>query len=207
MYVSSRNLQATSLATVPQAVALVNHVVGLINDKLGAQLSASTQVGGDPTIIGVLGLYESLAEYERVGREMALDEEIMAAAQIGSHLFTPNTIDGLWNLRMQPGEPSTYSTTTSARMELARINDAMAFAAEVATTIESITGSAVGLATAITGDRAKIVWVGHNASLADLEAQTDLLESNDTYMDLFKRAEGLVVPNTLEATIWRSTTA
>jgi len=206
MYVSSRNLQATSLATVPQAVALVNHVVGLINNKLGAQLTAATQVGGDPTIIGVLGRYENLAEYERIGLEMALDEEITAAAQMGGHLFGPTTVDGLWNLRMQPNEPSNYSTTTTARIELTRINDATAFAAEVATTIESITGNAVGLATAITGDRSRIVWVGHNTSLADLEAQTNLLESNDTYMDLFKRAEGLVVPNTLEATIWRSTT-
>jgi len=207
MYVSSRNLQATSLAVVPQAVALVNHVVGLINDKLGAQLGAGTQVGGDPTTIGVLGRYESLADYERIGLEMALDPEIMGAVQMGSHLFAPNTVDGLWNLRMAPNEQNTYSTVTSTQIELARISDAMAFAAEVATTVASITGQAVGLATAVTGDRSRIVWVGYNASLAELEAQTDQLESNDTYMDLFKRAEGLVVPNALENVIWRSTTA
>jgi len=195
------------MAAMPQAVALVNHVVGLINDKHGAQLGAGTQVGGDPTVIGVLGRYESLADYERIGQEMMLDAEITAAVQMGSHFFAPNTVDGLWSMRMPPNEPSTYSTVNSTQIELAHIGDAMTFAAEVATTVASITGNAVGLATAVTGDRSRIVWVGYNDSLAEIEAQSDQLESNDDYMDLFKRAEGLVVPNTLEATIWRSTTA
>jgi len=207
MYVSSRNLHVTSMASVPQAVAFVNHVVSLLNDKHGGQFGVGTQLGGDPSIIGVLGRYESLADYERIGLGMAEDPEIGAAIQLGSHMFAPGTVDGLWNLRMPAGEPDAYSTVTSTRIELARINDAMSFATEVSTTITSITGRPVGLATAVTGDRARIAWVGYNSSLAALEAESDLLESNDDYLDLFKRAEGLVVPNTLENVLWRSATA
>lgn len=207
MYVSSRNLKAASAAALPQAVALVDHVIGLLNDKLGGQFGAGVQVGGDPSIIGVLGRYESLADYERIGSELQLDAEITAAVQMGSHLFAPGTIDGLWNIRMPPNEQNTYSTVTSTRIELARISDAMTFAAEVATTVASITGHAVGLVSAVTGDRSRIAWVSYNESLSELEEQTDNLESNDDYMDLFKRAEGVVVPNSLESVIWRSTTA
>jgi len=191
---------------MPQAVNLVNYIVGLLNENHGGQFGAATQVAGDPAAIGVLGRYETLADYERMLGAVAADTEMQGAVQLAAHLFTNETADTLWNIRIPPDEPETYSNVSTSRITLTRINDAMVFAAEVASTVSSITGHGVGLATAATGDRSRIVWVGYNTSLAEMDGQSADLEADESYLDLFGRSEGLLIPNSLEQTIWRSTT-
>lgn len=90
---------------------------------------------------------------------------------------------------------------------MTNINEAMTFAAEVATTVSGITDRPVGIATAATGDRSRLVWVSAFDSMSDMDGTTADLEADESYLDLFKRSEGLLVPNSLESTIWRSTTA
>ena len=79
----------------------------------------------------------------------------------------------------------------------------MTFAAEVATTVNGILGRETGLATAVTGDRSRLLWIGAADSLAQVEADNETLEASAEYLDLFKRSEGLVVPNSLEQHIWQ----
>ncbi len=207
MYVTSRNLRASSGSAMPQAINLVNYVVTLLNENHGGQFTSATQVGGDPSAIGVLGRYETLGDYERVMGGAAADTELQGAIQLGAHIFSNETADAIWNVRIPPGEPSTYSTVNASRILMSKVGEAMAYAAEVAATVSSITGNSVGLATAATGDRSRIVWIGYNSSMADMDGQTAALEADESYMDLFKRSEGLLVPNSLQGTIWRSTTA
>jgi len=207
MYVTSRNLRAASGGAMPQAVKLVNYIIGLLNGNHGGQYGASIQVGGDPTAIGVLGRFETLGDYERMLLALSTDSDIQDAFQMADHLLAPGTVDTIWSIRLPPGEPSTYSTVTSSRIQLASINEAMAFAAEVSATVSRITDRPVGMATAATGDRSRLVWVSAFDSMSDMDGTTADLEADEAYLDLFKRSEGLLVPNSLESTIWRSTAA
>jgi len=192
---------------MPQAMKLANYVVGLLNGNHGGAFGAGIQVGGDPSVIGISGGYETLADYERMIGAMMADEELQGVIDLGSNLFTGEIQDSIWNVRLPLGDPGPYFQITTTDINLSRIGEAMALAAEVASTVSSITGATVGLSTAVTGRRSRINWGGYNASMAEMEEQSAKLESDESYMDLFKRAEGLVVPNALEQTIWRGIAA
>jgi len=207
MYVTSRNLNAASGAAMPQAIKIVNYIIGLLNDNHGGTYSASVQVGGDPTAIGVLGRFETLGAYEQMILALSADSDIQDAFQMADHLLAPGTVDTIWSIRIPPGERSNYSIVTSNRIQLASLNDAMTFAAEVSATVSRITDRPVGLATAATGDRSRLVWFSAFDSMSDMDATTADLEADEAYLDLFKRSAGLLVPNSLESTIWRSTSA
>jgi len=201
MYVTTRRLTINSAADMPQAVGLVNFIINHINTNHGTNLAAATMVGGDPSVIGVNGRYESLADFQKLGMALQSDEEYHSVVQLSSHLFA-DIQDTIWNVRIPPGEPQAILSLTNARVNLARVGDAMTFAAEAASTIGGITGSQVGVATATTGDRARLLWAAYGADLGELEADTDAIESSDEYLDLFKRSEGLFIPGHFEQSIW-----
>ena len=206
MYATSRSFRVKPGA-MPQAINLTNYVIGLLNGNHGGMFGAGIQVGGDPSIIGISGGYETLADYERMMGEMAADAEFQGAVQLAANLMTGEVEDNIWNVRMPLGDPGPFFNITTTDVNLSRIGEAMTFAAEVASTISGITGATVGLSTAVTGRRSRINWAGYNASMAEMEEQSAKLESDESYMDLFKRAEGLVVPNALSQTIWRGIAA
>jgi len=205
MYVTSRTLTITSAADMPQAVGLVNFIINHINSNHGADLVAATMVGGDPSVIGINGRYESLADYQKLGAALQSDAEYQSVVQLGSHLFA-DVQDTIWNVRIPPGEAQAIIAITNSRVNLTRVGEAMTFAAEVASTIGSITGSQVGVATAMTGDRTRLIWAAYSADLGELEADTEKLESSDEYLDMFKRSEGLFIPGHFEQSIWMRVT-
>jgi hypothetical protein len=187
---------------MPQAIAMVNYVLEHLNSTHGTLFGAGVSVGGDPAAIGITGGFESLADYEAFRAKLQTDQEYQAAMQMGDHLFENNAEDTLWNVRIPPGDQDAVTQVSSVRIETTRIVEAMTFAAEVATTVSGIVGRPVGLATAATGDRSRLVWVGYSSSLAQVEADGDTLEANEGYLDLFKRSEGLTQPNTLSQDLW-----
>ena len=191
---------------MPQAIAMVNYVLEHMNSTHGTQFGAGVAVGGDPAAIGITGGFESLADYEALRAKLQTDQEYQAAMQMGDHLFENNAEDTLWNIRIPPGDQDAVTQVSSVRIETTRIVEAMTFAAEVATTVSGIVGRDVGLATAATGDRSRLVWVGYSSSLAPVEADGATLEANEGYLDLFKRSEGLTQPNMLEQNLWMRVT-
>jgi hypothetical protein len=202
MYVMSRLMRARSGAAVPQAIQMTNYTTAHINSTHGTEFGVGVQIGGDPLLIGITGGFESLADYEKLRAALQTDQEFQAALQMGDHLYDNSTEDTLWNVRIPPGEQDAVSQISSVRVELTRIVDAMTFAAEVATTVSGTTGNTVGVATAATGDRSRLVWVGYGPSLAQVEQDGEALEANEEYLDLFKKSEGVLQPNTLEQNIW-----
>ncbi len=201
MYVTSRMLTTTSAADMPQAVGLINFIINHINSTHGAELGAATMIGGDPSVIGINGRYETLADYQKLAMALQADTEFQSVVQLGSHLFA-DLQDTIWNVRIPAGEPQAITTITSVNVNLPRVGEAVTFAAEAAATIGSITGSTVGVATAVTGDRTRLLWAGHGADLAELEANTAELEASEEYLDLFKRSEGLFIPGHFDQSIW-----
>lgn len=206
MYVTSRLLRASSGATLSQAITMVNWVLGHINSNHGTDFGAGIQVGGDPLTIGITGGFEKLSDYEALRAALLTDEEYQGALRLGDHLFDGTMDDTIWNVRIPPGEPDAISQVSSVNVQLTRVVDAMTFAAEVASTVQSITGRTVGMVTAATGDRSRLVWVGYSPSLAAVQEDGEKLEANEDYLDLFKRSEGLMVPNTLQQNIWQRVT-
>ncbi len=206
MHVLSRLLRASSGATLPDAISRVNTVLGLINENHGSQFSAGIAIGGDAQVIAITGAFESLGDYETLRAAVLADQEVQTAIQAGADLFDNTVEDTLWKVRIQAGDQDAITVVNSVRVQLTRIGDAMTFASEVASTVQELTGTTVGMATAMTGDQSRLVWVGYGPSLAQLEENIDTLEASDQYLDLFKRSEGLLVPNTLEQSIWQRIT-
>jgi hypothetical protein len=187
---------------MPQAISMVTYVLEHMNSTHGTQFGAGVAVGGDPVAIGITGGFESLADYEALRAKLQTDQEYQAAMQMGDHLFENTTQDTLWNVRIPPGDQDAVTQVSGVRVELTRIVEAMAFAAEISATVSGITGRPTGLVTAATGERSRILWVAYGSSLAQLEADGETLEANEEYLDLFKRSDGLFVPNTLEQNLW-----
>ena len=207
MHVTSRMIRVASGASMNDAIGQVNQILGHLNSTHGSEFGAGIQLGGDAQVIGITGRFESLADYEALRAAMGTDEVVQSLIRVGDSLFDNTIEDTIWKSRIAPSEPELYSTVASANIALTRVGDAMAFAAEITATVSEILGKQGGLATAVTGDRSRVVWVGNAASLAEVEESGDKLEASAEYMDLFKRSEGLIVPNTLQQNIWQRVTS
>jgi len=207
MYVISRLLRAKNMAALSDASGVVVEAITHLRKEHGVDLAAATEIGGDALAIGINGIYEHLADYEAFRAGMAVDEDFGKILQAGENLFSDSVEDTVWKLRLAPGEErQRFTVVNQAQVVLEQVVDAMAFAADVASTIGGITGTPVGLVTAQTGDRSRILWVSYAESLAQLEEDEETVEANDEYLDLYKRSAGLIVPNTLEEHIWAGIT-
>lgn len=200
MYITSRIIKTTG--DMPTAIGFVQYVLGVLNDRHGGEFSAGVQIGGDPSVIGIVGRFEDLEAYGSVRASMMADDELAGAIRMAGHLIA-EAQDTLWRVHIPAGEPEAYSTVTSVRINLTALTAASTYAAEVAATVSSISGIEVGLSTAVTGDRSRLNWVSFAPDLATIEEVGDKLEASSDYLDLFKQSEGLVVPSSLRATLWQ----
>jgi hypothetical protein len=189
-----------------EAVAMVQYLLGLLNDNLDAQFSASMMIGGDPNAINATGMWESMEQYETFRSAVAEDPEVATAIRIGAHFFTDDVEDTMWQVHSAPGDAERYAIITGVRMNLARVRDALAFAADAAGVVSGITGKPVGVATAITGDISRLLWVGYAPDLSTLESNSQALQASEDYSDLFANAAELVVPGSFESNIWHNLT-
>lgn len=203
MYITSRLLRASSGATQAAAAGVVTDAVEHINTNHGGQLNVGVQVGGDALLFGITGMYEHLSEYEQLRAALATDDQLQQIVQAGDGLFGGEVEDTIWRTRIDAGEPDVYAQVSSANVQLTSVSEAMAFCAEVSATVTAILGRPAGFSTAVTGNRSRILWLGFAGSMAQMEAEGEKLEENADYLDLFKRSEGLIVPNSLEQHIWQ----
>lgn len=205
MHVTSRIMRVTGGQTT-EAVAVVQYLLGLLNNNLGAQFGASMMVGGDPNVINATGMWESMEQYETFRSAVTEDQEIATAIRIGAHFFTDDAEDTMWQVHSAPGDAERYAIITGVRMDLARVRDAMAFAADAAGVVSGITGKPVGVATAITGDISRLLWVGYAPDLSTLEANSQALQASEDYSDLFANGAEFLVPGSFESNIWHNIT-
>ncbi len=193
---------------MPEAVAFVASVVQHINSAHGVDYGVGVQVGGDPSAIGVSDLYESLADYQAFLDAMGADEAVQQQISDGTdHILPGSAEDTVWSILRPPGDPEEFTTVNAATMRITRMADTIAFALEGAEHASGVIGRDIGVLTAFTGDQARLLWVGNNASLADVQAANDQLMADADYLEMFKRSEGLFVESTLNTTIWRTVAA
>ncbi len=205
MHVTSRIMRVAGGQT-SEAVAMVQYLLGLLNDNLGAQFGASMMIGGDPSAINATGMWESMEQYETFRSAITENEEVTTAIRIGAHFFTDDMEDTMWQVHAAPGDADRYAIITGVHMDLARVRDALAFAADAAGVVSGITGRPVGVATAITGDISRLLWIGYVPDLSTLEANSQALQASEDYSDLFANAADLMVPGSFESNIWHNLT-
>lgn len=207
MYVVSRLLRAKTLAALADATGVVTEAITHLQKEHGVDLGAAVEYGGDGLAIGISGVYEHLADYDAFRSAMVLDEDFGKILRAAEGLFAETVEDTIWKVRIPPGEErKRFMVVNHAQIVLEQVAEAMAFAAEVSATVGQITDTPVGVATAQSGDRSRIVWVSYGETLDELEQNEETLEAHDDYLDLYKRSAGLIVPNTLEEHLWASIT-
>jgi hypothetical protein len=111
--------------------------------------------------------------------------------------------DTITQIIKPPGQRSTFAQVNVAMMHLPVVADSIAFAVEVAQYVDEQTGNTTGVMTAMTGNRAGLMWAGFSDSLDDLAANAQQLETDPHYIEFFARSEHLFVPGTLEQSIWQ----
>ena len=203
MHVTSRIMKTTG-GRLPEAIPVVNHVIGILNEKHGSDFGAAVMIGGDPAVIGITGMWESLGDLEKYRASMMADQEVAGVMRLAAPLFTDDAQDTIWKIHMAPGEPQAYTGIFGGRVNMARLDEVATFAAEAAGIVKGVTGNEIGIATAVTGDRSRLIWVGFAPDLATMEANSDALEANDDYMALFKKGADIMVPGSLESDIWQT---
>jgi len=203
MHVTTRMVRVTG-GRLPDAIPAVNHITELLNERHGSNVNVAVQIGGDPSVIGFSGMWQSLADLEAYRASAMADTEIASLMRMAAPLFADEVEDTLWKVHLPPGERQSITVVTGALMNLTRVGEAAAFAAEAAGVVSAVTGNQVGIATAATGERARLIWVGFAPDLAKVEADTDALEASDDYMELFKKSEDVMVTGSLYTGIWQS---
>ena len=81
---------------------------------------------------------------------------------------------------------------------------AMAFANEASAQVKATTGIDVKIAVPIGGNATRIAWIANYENLAQYEAAGLKLLADQKYLELIKKAAGILVPNTLHDEIWRT---
>ena len=81
---------------------------------------------------------------------------------------------------------------------------AMGFANEIIAQVKTTTGIDLKIAVPVGGNASRIAWIANYENLAHYEAVGQKLLGDQKYLELIKKAAGILVPNTLHDEIWRT---
>ena len=94
--------------------------------------------------------------------------------------------------------------TRSATIAPGMLSPAMAFANEIGKQFTATTGIDLKIAVPVGGNPSRIAWIANYENLAQFEAAGLKLLADQKYLELTKKAVGILVPNTLHDEIWRT---
>lgn len=202
MYMTFRNMRVQDASRMPDAIGMLQYIVERLNSEHGGNFAASMNVGGDPSALALASPWATLGAYEAARASLAADDELASAIRLATGMVT-DVQDAIAKIIKPPGDRQNYATVNTVMMQLTAVTEAVPMALEVAEHVEQVSGNALGVLTAVTGNRAGLMWLGHSASMDDLADQADKLEADADYMAFFKRSETVFVPGTLEQSIWQ----
>ena len=79
------------------ALSFSQHVVALVKDKFGVQISSSTPIGGNPNRIAWVSTYASLAAFEETSTKLLSDPGYLSLVAAGVSNFLPGSLhDEIW---------------------------------------------------------------------------------------------------------------
>jgi len=201
MYMLLRNITAHP-GRMPDAIALAVAARDRANSEQGGHYGVSVNVGGNPAALSLAGVFETLGQYETMRAALAQDDEIQSIVRLSGDLIT-SVQDTIGQVMKPPSARGAYAQVNTAMMHMPAVVDAIGFALEVAEYVDDKLGRDVGVVTAMTGNRAGLMWLGYTESLDQLATESQTLETDPGYLDFFKRSESLFVPGSLEQSIWQ----
>jgi hypothetical protein len=201
MYQVFRNMTA-DMARMQDAIHMITTARDRMNSEHGANYAVSVAVGGDPSAVSLTSPFETLGEYEAVRAAAAQDPVIQSLIRMSGDVLT--SVQDTIGQVVKPSAPrGSFATVSQAMMHMPAVVDAIGFAGEVADFVEQKTGNGVGVMTAMTGNRAGLLWIGFAESLDQVAKDSQTLETDPDYLAFFARSENLFVPGTLEDSIWQ----
>ena len=201
MYMTFRQMQA-DVAHMQDALALATFARDRLNSEHGGHYGVSVNIGGDPSAISLASPWATLGEYERVRAAIASDDQLQMVIRMAAG-YTSNMQDSIAQILKAPGDRGTYAQVNTVMMFMPAVADAIAFALEVAEFVDQKIDQNVGVLTAVTGNRAGLMWLGYSDSLDELAENGQTLETDPDYLAFFKSSEDKFVPGTLEQSIWQ----
>jgi hypothetical protein len=80
-----------------EALAFAHQITKLIADKFGITIDLVIPVGGNPSRIGWLAHYESLAQWESLSAKLLADKDYLAAIATTGGILVPGSLhDEIW---------------------------------------------------------------------------------------------------------------
>jgi hypothetical protein len=201
MYQTFRRM-TVDLSRMQDAIGMITMARDRLNSEHGGNFAVSVGVGGDPSAISLTSPFETLGQYETMRAAAAQDPVIQSIVRMGGDVTT-SLQDSIAQIVKPPAPRGSFVTVNTAMMHMPAVVDAIGFAVEVADFVESKTGNATGVMTAVTGNRAQLAWVGFSESLEQLGTDLQTLETDPDYLAFFARSENLFAPGTLEQSFWQ----
>ncbi len=81
---------------------------------------------------------------------------------------------------------------------------AIAFANEIKAQVKASAGVDLQIAMPVGGNPNRIAWMSNHENLAQFEASSQKLLSDQKYQELLKKTVGIIVPDTTVDEIWRT---
>ncbi len=201
MYQLFRNM-TVDMSRMQDALEMTAAARDRLNSEHGGSYAVSVAVGGDPSAVTLSSAFETLGQYEAMRAAASQDPVIQSIVRRSGDVLT-SVQDTIAQIVKPPAPRGSYVTVNTAMMHMPAVVGAMGFAIEVADFVEKKTGNALGVMTAMTGNRAGLAWVGFSESLDQLANDQQTLETDPDYLAFFAQSENLFVPGTLEQGIWQ----
>ncbi len=201
MYQTFRNM-TVDMSRMQDALGLITSARDRLNSEHGGNYAVSVAIGGDPSAVTLSSPFETLGQYGEMRAAAAQDPILQSIIRLGADVLT-SAHDTIGQIVKAPAPRGAFVTVNLAMMHMPAVVDAIGFALEVAEFVEQKSGSAIGVMTAMTGNRAGLLWMGFSESLDQLATDQQKLETDPDYLAFFARSENLFVPGSLEQSIWQ----
>ena len=201
MYMVFRNMSA-DMGRMQDVIALAVAARDRLNSEHGGSYGVSVNIGGDPGAISLASPFTSLGEYQAMRAAVAGDAQMQSITRLASPMLT-SVQDTIAQVLKAPAGRGGFAQVNTAMMHMPAVVDAIGFALEVAQFVDNKLGQSVGVLTAVTGNRAGLMWLSYADSLDQVGTNGQALETDPAYLDFFKRSGSVFVPGSLEQSIWQ----
>lgn len=168
-----------------EAVAFAIEAAAYVAEKTGNQVYTWSSVFGAPlgTVTWSARL-DSMAALGEMQDQLFADPGFADLGKRGAELMTGEISDSISQVLAATSDaaPGAFASVVTAQCAPGHIADAMAWGADILTTVGAITGLPSMMLRSMYGPFAGIGWVSGAASMADIDAANDAMAADATYI-------------------------
>lgn len=203
MYLAVRSVRIHT-AQFAKAVALSQRLVAHMTSDHDTTIRASMNVAGNVNTLAFSSRWESLGDYQRLLEALQTDTKYQQMLDDAGEFTVAGTeVANLLKFLRPSGIPSNFTSVIQANIRQDPM-EATAWALEVAEYVSDLTGTPVGVANTVVGDRGRLSWMSAIQNLDEYQSIGETLEQDPGYLGLIKRAQGLFTDSGYRASLWRT---